>query len=314
MPSITDLLPVRAVYLHQALIELFVNGLYTALFFAMLYAMVFKRQTHRNSPGLLIALVAMYILSTVHVASRWIQVKLAFIDHAETSITTVAYLIQPPLWLALLAGISLTTTTLISDCVLVWRCWTVWNRNWKIVILPLLTTFVGAGLGFRSLAEQAAYVINPKLDRRAFVDFATPYFTLSLVTTCLATTLIILRIVTMTEPAARKSRGYGRVIEIIVESAVLYSVSLIVFLPFLVAKSFNDGYPEAVVAQMTGIAPTLIAARASFGLARPDAMWQAPMSLDFVRSTRTEHPSTSVALSRVDIDIHAEGMKSPWVG
>ncbi|KAJ7445861.1 hypothetical protein FB451DRAFT_1567985 [Mycena latifolia] len=297
MPSVADLLPVRAVYLHQALIELFINGIYAALFFATLYAMIFKRKTHKNNMGLLLALVAMYILSTIHAACRWLLVKNAFIDHGDTSTTTVLYLIQPPLWLAVLPAVSLTTNTLLSDCVLIWRCWTVWNRNWFIVILPILCTLVGAGLVYRSIAEQAAYIINPKLDRNSFIDFATPYFILSLVTTCLATILIIFRIITMTEPAARKSRGYGRVIEIVVESAVLYSVSLIIFLPFLVSGSYDDGYPQAVVIQMTGIAPTLIAARASFGLARPDEMWQAPISMDFVRSTRSEPPSTSIALS-----------------
>jgi hypothetical protein len=55
----------------------------------------------------------------------------------------------------------------------------------------------------------------------------------------------------MSEPTTRKSRGYGRVIEIVVESALLYSVALIVFLPFLVSKSFDDAYPQAVLAQMT---------------------------------------------------------------
>jgi hypothetical protein len=94
-------------------------------------------------------------------------------------------------------------------------------------------------------------VLNPNLDRASFVDFATPYFALSLVTTSLATGLIIVRIFTMTGRAARKSGGYGRVIEIVVESALLYSVALIIFLPFLVQGSDNDGYAQAVVAQMT---------------------------------------------------------------
>ncbi|KAJ7445651.1 hypothetical protein FB451DRAFT_1292718 [Mycena latifolia] len=271
--------------------------------------MIFQRQTHKRNLGLLLALVAMYTLATIHAACRWLLVKNAFIDHGDTSTTTLLYLIQPPLWLAVLPAISLTTNTLISDCVLIWRCWTVWNRNWFIVILPICCTLAGAGLGYRSIAEQAAYIINPKLDRNAFVDFATPYFSLSLVTTCLATILITFRIISMTEPAARKARGYGRIIEIVVESAILYSVSLIVFLPFLVKGSFDDGYPQAVVAQMTGIAPTLIVARVSFGLARPDETWQVPTSsLGFIGSMRSELPSThrselpstNTALSRVD--------------
>jgi hypothetical protein len=123
---------------------------------------VFKRAAHKGNLGLFIALIAMYILSTVHVACRWVLVKNAFIDHADTPTTTIVYLVQSPLWLTLLAAVSFTTNTLISDFVLVmishtprsdqliirqqiWRCWTIWNRNWRIVILPVLCTLVGAG-------------------------------------------------------------------------------------------------------------------------------------------------------------------------
>ncbi|KAJ7935882.1 hypothetical protein B0H13DRAFT_1589966, partial [Mycena leptocephala] len=243
-------------------------------------------------------LVAMYILSTVHVACRWVLIKNAFIDHADSRETTVIYLVQSPLWLTVLAAVVFTVNTLVSDSILIWRYWIVWNRQWKIIILPTFCTVAGAGLGFRSIAEQAAYVLNPNLDRASFVDFATPYFALSLVTTSLATGLIIVRIFTLTGRAARKSGGYGRVIEIVVESALMYSVALIIFLPFLVQGSDNDGYAQAVVAQMTGMAPTLIVARVSLGLARPDETWQEPAtSLFFGR--RSELPRTGTNLSHV---------------
>ncbi|KAJ7643222.1 hypothetical protein B0H17DRAFT_1104685 [Mycena rosella] len=243
----------------------------------------------------------MYIMSTIHVATRWLLITKAFIDHGDTSTTATLALLQPPLWLAVLGAVVFSVNTLIADCVLIWRCWVIWSRNWIIILLPAMCTVAGGALGFRSIAEQAAYVLNPKLDRAAFVDFATPYFALSLVTTSLATILIVFRIMTMSEPATRKSKGYGKLIEIIVESAALYSVALIVFLPFLVQKSNDDAYPQAVLAQMTGIGPTLIVARVSFGLARPEETWQSKgSSLMFGKSARSAPTATSVDLSRMD--------------
>ncbi|KAJ7604688.1 hypothetical protein DFH06DRAFT_274960 [Mycena polygramma] len=249
---------------------------------------------------LFLALIAMYALSTIHVACRWIVVKNAFIDHAETPSSTSIYLLQSPLWLTVLGATVFSVNTLLADCVLIWRCWVVWNHDWRIVLLPLLCTVAGAGLGFRSIAEQAAYVMNPNLDRDSFIDFATPYFALSLATTALATIFIIVRILTVTAPATRMSRGYGRVIEIVVESALLYSTTLIIFLPFLVRASNDDGYPQGVLAQMTGMAPTFIVARVSLGFARPDETWQTTVSLNLSfggRSSDPELPSTRVALS-----------------
>ncbi|KAJ7853914.1 hypothetical protein B0H13DRAFT_2358726 [Mycena leptocephala] len=306
MSSDNGLPNVRGIYLQITFTELHLNGkcpaagIYTALFFVTLYAMVFKRQMHKTSLGLFLALVLMYILSTIHVACRWVLVKGAFVNDAESPTSTTLHLLQPPFWLTVLAPVVFTLNTLIADCVLVWRCWIVWNRNWKIVILPLASTLAGAALGFRSTAEQAAYVLNPNLDINAYIDFATPYFALTLATTSLATLLIIFRIFTMTDSATRKSRGYARVIEVVVESALLYSISLIVYLPFLVTDSYNNGYPHAVLAQITGLAPTLIVARATFGLARPDATWGGPQSsMHF--GTRSgpgsELPTSTIVLS-----------------
>ncbi|KAJ7118120.1 hypothetical protein C8R44DRAFT_549363, partial [Mycena epipterygia] len=215
-------------------------------------------------------IIAMYVFSTVHAASRWVLVKNAFIDHGDTAESTLTYLLVNPLWLVVVPGVMFPANTLVADCVLIWRCWVVWNRNWKIVIIPTLCAISGAVLGFLTIATEAQFILHPDLNRETFADFATPYFILSLVTTLIATLLIILRILTMTDGRAR---GYGRVIEIIVESAGLYCAVLIIFIPFLIRASANDGYPQAVLAQVTGLAPTLIIARVSFGLARPESTW-----------------------------------------
>ncbi|KAJ7256434.1 hypothetical protein C8J57DRAFT_1075046, partial [Mycena rebaudengoi] len=286
-------------------------------------------------------LIAMYILATTHSFNRWIIITHAFIDHSDTPTSTALALIQPPLSLELGGAIVFSTNILISDCVLIWRCWTVWNYNWRIVVLPIICTLVGTGnyihlihstaaaqrslaLGFRSIADQAAYILNPELDIDMFVDFATPYFILSLVTTLLATLLIVVRILTMSEHNTRRERGYGRVIEIVVESALLYSVTLIIFLPFLIRGADEQGIVQSFIAQMTGIAPTLIVARVSFGLARPDETWQAPSSsLRFHRSMvfgipGSEPRTTSIGLGALEVNTSSmnieSGKEGPWAG
>ncbi|KAJ7722634.1 hypothetical protein B0H16DRAFT_348678 [Mycena metata] len=238
-----------------------------------MHALIFRGHVRSKGLGLLPVIILLYILATIHVSTRWFLVHKAFIDQ-PTPLATATYLLRNPLWLTVLPGIALTLSTLIADCVLIWRCWAVWVQNYKIVALPIACTIAGAVLGFLSVAEEARYVINPALNRAKFVDYATPYFSLSLATTLMATISIIARIVIVTRRAGKTLRGYGEIIEITVESAMLYSVTLIVFLPLLVEHSFNDGYPEAVLAQMTGIAPTLIVARASFGLSRPEDSWK----------------------------------------
>ncbi|KAJ7238713.1 hypothetical protein C8J57DRAFT_1727601 [Mycena rebaudengoi] len=326
MSSIDEILPIRAVLLHGTLIEVLLHGkllcFYSCLFCMTLYAMIFK-VLHKTNVALLAAIVGMYLLSAIHVVCRCVIISNAFIASSASPATTAVYLIQPPLGLSIAGATVSTTNTLIADCVLIWRCWVVWNRNWKIIVLPLICTCVGAGLGYKSIHEQAAYIINPNLDRNKYVDYGTPYFALSLVTTSLATIFIVFRIITMTDPAARKARGYTRAIEIMVESAALYSISLIVFLPFLVQKaSFDSGYPQAFITQLTGICPTLIVARVSFGHARPDETWRGRRaSVEFassfpLRTTHANHSSLAAMESSTTMgESKSEGMeKTKWGG
>ncbi|KAJ7643126.1 hypothetical protein DFH06DRAFT_1427065 [Mycena polygramma] len=286
MSSIDEFLSARQIYLQDTFVELFMNGkkfLLPNLSVSHImqdstpvcfWSLFFKATTRKT--GVLLALIAMYTLSTVHLACKWVLIKHAFIDHGDSPTSTVIHLVQSPLWLTVLPAVTLTTNTLVADCVLIWRCWIVWDQDWKVVLVPLLCTFVGAGLGFRSVAYQAALL---------FIVLGHNRW---------ATILIIIRIVIVTDSTTRKSRGYGRVVEVLVESALLYSVTLAVFLPFLVRASVNDGYPQAVLVQMTGIAPTLIVARVSLGLARPDETWQNPTtSLAFARRSKSELPTTS---------------------
>jgi hypothetical protein len=79
----------------------------------------------------------------------------------------------------------------------------------------------------------------------------TAIYSLTLATTVLATSLIIYRIVRMGQ-ASGVSR-YRKVIELIVESSALYSLSVIFVLPFWVqATDHVRGYPLKFVQALYG--------------------------------------------------------------
>jgi hypothetical protein len=108
----------------------------------------------------------------------------------------------------------------------------------------------------------------------------------------ITTLLIVYRIVRLGSFA--NSSPHKNVIEIVVESALLYSLALILFLPLYVQVdlhlNFMSEYLKRVVVGMTvssysttsltlliygkqGIAPTLIVARVAMGVARPSTSW-----------------------------------------
>ena len=84
--------------------------------------------------------------------------------------------------------------------------------------------------------------------RHKFARFTAVYFCLSLASTVISTCLILYRIVMVARETDFYSQSsYRKVIEIIIESAALYSLILIIYLPFLINGGFNDGYIQAIL-------------------------------------------------------------------
>ncbi|KAJ7139267.1 hypothetical protein C8R44DRAFT_764143 [Mycena epipterygia] len=304
-----ELFTIRDVYLNITLVQIFFHGIYFVVFFLALYAMILKRKT---PPLLFAVVVAMFSSATVQTALNWQSLRDGFVAHGDTPLDTVNSLTQESLAVTVLTGTMLIGNTLLADCVLIFRCFAIWNRDWRAIVLPVLTTLASTGLGMLILFENARFIESGG-DPNAFVDYARPYFSLCLATTLMATLLIVFRIVWLTRGnVALGFSGYRAVIEVVVESAFLYSATLIVYIALLFGSmtTDNDGYAQAVLIEMTGIAPTLIIARVSFGLSRPSSSWQRTTKLSFAPDNVTDTTTNPTQFSRnVDLELNSAAEK-----
>ncbi|KAJ6495179.1 hypothetical protein C8R45DRAFT_1212069 [Mycena sanguinolenta] len=268
-----ELFALRDVYLNITLLQAFGNGVYFVVFSLALYAMIFRRKT---PPLLFFVVVAQFIFASIETGVHWSNIRNAFVIHGTSVDDTVEALTNPTFTQVVLPATLLVVNTFLADCVLIFRLYAVWNHDWRVIVLPVMSTIGGTVLGILTVVENGNYIKDGG-DSNAFVDFALPYFSMCLVTTLLATILIVFRIFWLTRAQAGSAfSGYRAVIEMIVESALLYSVTLIIYIALLFGPDTdnNDGYAQAILIHMTGIAPTLIVARVSFGLARPSSSWQ----------------------------------------
>jgi hypothetical protein len=87
---------------------------------------------------------------------------------------------------------------------------------------------------------------------------ATIYYSATLANTVISTILIIIRVLFLTGPsgAIRRIRLYRRVLEAIVESAALYSIVLLVYVPFVSNTSDSAG-PDTLMIQSVLIPMTV---------------------------------------------------------
>ncbi|PBK63360.1 hypothetical protein ARMSODRAFT_838922, partial [Armillaria solidipes] len=111
----------------------------------------------------------------------------------------------------------------------IWRCWIVWAHDWRVVILPFFFVIGEIGMRLYQCHPPISVLVHQFLvssDDETQVNWAVATMAATLGTNILCTALIVTRIIYV----ARGHRGimggirtYRGVLEILVESAALYS-------------------------------------------------------------------------------------------
>ncbi|KAF9019361.1 hypothetical protein BDZ89DRAFT_1208203 [Hymenopellis radicata] len=147
--------------------------------------------------------------------------------------------------------ITVALNAMLAELINIWRCWVLWDRKWFVVGLPLLGVISG------------------------------------LITNLLTTFLIIFRILSV--GGLKTIRTYRGIIEVLVESAFLYSATYTI----LLALSVHDGYAApydsnwylfALLNAVTAAAPTMIIGRTMAGKVHLDDAPSMPQVLTSTRS------------------------------
>ncbi|PBK67081.1 hypothetical protein ARMSODRAFT_338287 [Armillaria solidipes] len=285
-------------WFNGIIIESLIHGMYTALLGVALWRIL---SSSARQPKVLAGIsVLMYILTTMHLSVRWFYARRAFITNGQTEETRFFALVDSliaggPLWAPTISSVVASINILLADCIIIWRCWIIWGRNWRIVVLPSLCTLCGTIFNFFFLMQE----LTPSTGSQGqsvtpwgsnSINWGIAYYSMTLSTTIICTMLMVYRLARAS--VARRSlcfapNPYYQVMEIMVESAALYVVALAVFIPFIATNSPYSNYPQVVLESVTGIAPTLILLRVASGkktyLGSPD---------------NTVHPQAIGSLSR----------------
>jgi len=152
----------------------------------------------------------------------------------------------------------------IADGLLLWRLWVVWQKSWKISILPAIVYIGTLALCGVSISRQWAV---PNNDIRAFFvtgQFLRAMLTLSICFNVSITSLIAGRIWWVGRSAG-KARSYTHIISAIVESAALYTVASIFTLALYSAQTNAGAIAESLSAPLSALVPMFIIVRVALG-------------------------------------------------
>ncbi|KAJ7191966.1 hypothetical protein GGX14DRAFT_578552 [Mycena pura] len=234
----------------------------------------------------LLALLAAESAVYTQISKNLIGVSsVASLDRAENSLPLYATLDRA-------ANAIYITTNVIADSIFVssfresvflasftilqiFRCYAIWNFQLKVVIIPILLTISGAGFGYTNLFVSVKNHVSQENGSEGSSTEAHLFMVsmgVSVLTTVVLMGLSAGRIWWFARTARkmgvrRLTSRYYTVSAMILESGALYCVGTIVFiiLAFQVPRGGTYITSGAVLGQLVGIAPTLIAVRVGLG-------------------------------------------------
>ncbi|KAK0477169.1 hypothetical protein EDD18DRAFT_1365642 [Armillaria luteobubalina] len=118
-------------------------------------------------------------------------------------------------------------------------------------------------------------------------------------TTILCTLLIIYRILSVS-CRGMGIRTFRGIIVIIVESALIYSITLLLDIVFTACNSWGGAYTDILAAFARGIAPTLIVGQVAAGHAQPAESWEGSISSSLHFGNHSEDQSQGTIDSDVE--------------
>ncbi|KAF8193837.1 hypothetical protein K438DRAFT_826050 [Mycena galopus ATCC 62051] len=271
-----------------ALAETFLYGAY-CIMMAFYVQVIWKRGMGRNRL-LVFATIALFVLCSLHCIL--VLVNVATLSRLASGSTNDTRSLEKQLTrLSGAASLVYTTANVLADTIFILRCYAIWNFQKKIIVIPILLTLGVAGGVFsfvkwlRFMDVSTGIGLNNALftvvvvNDRDFAVATLPLFYLS-IGVSLFTTFILIGLtvgrIWMLARTARRVLGaeltgtYHTVCAMILESGALYlcggAAYLVLALGPVPGLVTNTGQGMGIVlAQLLGIAPTIIAVRVALG-------------------------------------------------
>jgi hypothetical protein len=100
---------------------------------------------------LMLLILSMFIAQTIHNLSITFQVWLAFIQYGDSIDGTLSVItfIQPKRTVYALAALDdfLSAYRLgVADSIMIWRCWVICGRSWRVVVVPMALNIGSIGM------------------------------------------------------------------------------------------------------------------------------------------------------------------------
>ncbi|KAF9472183.1 hypothetical protein BDN70DRAFT_971933 [Pholiota conissans] len=225
---------VIATNLNGMIFAALLMGIYTVVYGGTIY-----KYTTREGPRCYIVpatISCLYLCNLGIFGTDWFGIKQQFIDQGDDRDTIFLATVDDN-WGGLTIGVDLlrAAALVLSESLLIWRCFNVWDRSFRIILVPVLLTvtegaIVAGVLPLSALTEQNR--LNKVLAAGLLMSGCS---------TTITTALIAYRIRSFLTYQGISAKRFRHTIDVVVQSGAVYSLSVLLFGVVSILDTTNDG-------------------------------------------------------------------------
>ncbi|KAH9481029.1 hypothetical protein JR316_0005548 [Psilocybe cubensis] len=201
-----------------------------------------KRDIHTTS--MIMVSGVMFFMATFHLAMNGFRLIRGYADFRDADGGPVAYIGNLRRWDHILKDTIYATQENLGSAAAIYRTWTLWSYNWKIIVLPSIMLMINIVAGYivcgtYSSVDPTATVFLPRLN-----TWIKIFYSMAVALNIITTGLMAWRIYSTHMKSANYNVGRGRLISILrilIESAALQLIVEIVLLA-LYCSDINAQY------------------------------------------------------------------------
>ncbi|KAJ7312765.1 hypothetical protein DFH08DRAFT_896597 [Mycena albidolilacea] len=255
--------------------ELFLYGVYFVMF--GFYLNILRVHGAPRNRSLTVATTLLFIFCTAHCALQTATTTL-YNQLVSTSLGDSKPVFDRTLKdysaLAIATNAMYVTSNVIADCIFILRCFAIWNFQLKITIFPILLTLAVGGVGYTNAFQPLLTPNSLRSPSLVVAEFSFKLLRISILLSIFTTVILMVLTAGRIWWMARTARTLlGRTVTnkyytasaMILESGAITCAGAIAFA--VIGFTLDPIYSTtgAVLGQIVGIAPTIIAVRVGLG-------------------------------------------------
>ncbi|KAF9471343.1 hypothetical protein BDN70DRAFT_939019 [Pholiota conissans] len=223
--TVDDEKSVIATNLNSMILSALLMGIYTVIYGGTIY----KYTTREGSRGYLVpaTISCLYLCNLAFFGIDWLVTKQQFIDQGDDRDTV--FFATANNWGGLTVGVDLLSAAalVLSESLLIWRCFNVWDRSFRIIFVPVVLTVTNGALVSTQAIGVGVIPLSALTEETRLNKVLAAGLLMSACSTIITTALIAYRIRSFLTHQGISAKRFRHTIDIVVQSGAVYSFSLL---------------------------------------------------------------------------------------